>query len=70
MATTKYLTKAQYSAAKARLTRAINSGDPVRIITAVTNEFDEWDERGVAYPDDWHRWERARQDAVMRQAFA
>lgn len=63
MTTTKYLTKAQYSAAKARLTRAVNSGDRHKVIDTVRAQFAAWDEGDYAYPDDWHRWERALRDA-------
>lgn len=61
--TTKYLTKSQFSSAKSRLTRAINSGDRQRVIDTVDRQFAEWDAGGYAYPDDWHRWQRARDDA-------
>lgn len=61
--TTNYLSKAQYSAAKGRLTRAVNSGDHKRVIATVNAQFAEWDDGDYAYPDDWHRWERARYDA-------
>lgn len=60
---TRYLTKAQFSAAKARLTRAVNSGDPQKILDTVAAQFDAWDDGDFAYPDDWHRWERAQYDA-------
>lgn len=63
MSTTKYLTQAQFSAAKSRLTRAINSGDPRKVIDTVTAQFAEWDAGDYAYPDDWHRWQRASEDA-------
>jgi hypothetical protein len=61
--TTKYLTRAQFSAAKSRLTRAVNSGDPQKVIGEVNETFAEWDAGGFAWPDDWSRWERARYDA-------
>lgn len=70
MTTTQYLTKKQYSAAKARLTRAVRSGDRQKVIDTVTAQFAEWDAGDYAFPDDWHRWERARQDARMMQAYA
>jgi hypothetical protein len=63
MTTTQYLTAAQYRAAKARLTRAVNSGDTRRIIDTVEAQFAAWDEGNFAFPDDWHRWERAAFDA-------
>ena len=60
---TKYLTKAQYRAAKSRLTKAIRSGDNQRVIDTVNAQYREWQEGNYAYPDDWHRWEIARLDA-------
>lgn len=62
---TNYLNKQQFSSAKARLTRAKNSGDPQRIIDVVDAQFREWDDGDYAYPDCWHNWQRARMDAEM-----
>jgi hypothetical protein len=67
---TTHLTNAQFRAAKAALTRAMNSGDPQRVIDHVAATFDRWDRDGVAYPDDWHRWQMAAYDARMEQAYA
>jgi len=64
---TTYLTNQQFKAAKAALTRAVRSGDRQRVIDHVAATFDRWDRDDVAYPDDWHRWERARQDALYLQ---
>lgn len=60
---TNYITSKQFRAAKARLTRAINSGDPHKVVAEVTATYAEWDDGDYAYPDDWHRWERALRDA-------
>lgn len=68
--TTNYLTKAQYRAAKSRLTRAVNSGDPRKVIAVVEETFAEWDAGYFAYPDDWHRWEMARYDADLAARLA
>lgn len=68
--TTNYLTRQQVSQAKARLTRAIRSGDHARIIEAVEATYAEWDDGDFAYPDDWHRWERARLDAEIALRYA
>jgi hypothetical protein len=57
-----YLTKQQFAQAKARLTRAIKKG-PQAVIDEVNRTYREWDNGNFAYPDDWHRWERARDDA-------
>jgi hypothetical protein len=62
---TNYLTRAQFSACKSRLTRAIRSGNSQRVLAVVEETFAEWDAGDFAYPDDWHRWERARFDAEM-----
>lgn len=59
---TNYMTKQQYSQAKARLTRARKKG-PQAVIAEVTRTFDQWDDGHYAYPDSWHDWERAREDA-------
>jgi|RhiMethySRZTD1v2_1073278.scaffolds.fasta_scaffold1235585_2 tellurite resistance-related uncharacterized protein len=66
---TKYLTKAEFSKAKAALTRAKNSGDPHKVVDTVDKTFAAWDDAGVAWPDDWHRWERARDDAKVALAY-
>ncbi len=63
MTTTNYLTQKQFRDAKSRLTRAINSGDNARVIAEVDKTYAEWDDGHYAWPDDWHRWERARSDA-------
>ncbi len=68
--TTNYLTKGQYSKAKRRLTKAQRSGNPQNVIDAVGYTFAEWDDGDFAYPDDWHRWERARADAEMQIRYA
>lgn len=60
---TQYLTNAQYRADKARLTRAINTGEPARVIAAVTVTVRAWLKGDYAWPDDWHRWDIALRDA-------
>jgi hypothetical protein len=67
--TTQYLTKQQFATAKSRLTRAQNTGNPQKVIEAVEQQFNEWDAGDYAYPDDWHRWERAKMDAEMALAY-
>jgi hypothetical protein len=67
---TNYLTAAQYKADKRRLTAALNRGDANDVIYVVTATFAEWDAGDFAYPDDWHRWERALRDAEMTVAGA
>jgi hypothetical protein len=58
---TLYVTKQEYRAQKARLTRAKNSGDPLAVLAAVEKTLDEWS--GKAWPDGWHRWSVALGDA-------
>lgn len=48
---------------KAALTRAINSGDPNKVVLACRKAVQEWDEIG-AWPDHWSRWQRALDDAL------
>ena len=48
---------------KAALTRAINSGDPHKVVAAVEKAVREWNEWGT-WPDGWHRWNIAYQDAM------
>jgi hypothetical protein len=51
---------------KARLTRAINSKDPERVLLACRDTVREWSEPPFngAWPDDWARWQRALDDAL------
>ena len=57
--------KRRSPALKAKLTRALNSADDVgkgqRVLRAVAENIIAWDEIG-AWPDDWHRWQRALDD--------
>jgi hypothetical protein len=52
-----------YPKQKAALTRAQNSGDPNRVVAAVEKAVREWNEVG-AWPDGWHRWNIAYNDAI------
>lgn len=47
---------------RAALTRAINAGDPKKILETANRALAKFDE--IGYPDQWHRWQRARDDAV------
>lgn len=51
---------------RAALTRAINSGDPEKVILAARDAVREWNQRGAMWPDDWSRWQRAVDDALPR----
>lgn len=67
------LTQAEYRRLKTRLTRRLNdfkdkarwTGDRAdmanKLLDEVLYALDIFDEKG--YPDDWHRWERAKEDA-------
>lgn len=57
-----YVSNAEYSRQKSALTRAINSGDPDKVIATCRKTVGEWD--GKAWPDDWHRWNIALGDAT------
>jgi hypothetical protein len=65
---TQYLTKQQFSNAKRRLTIALRSGDARKVIAEVDATFADWNDGDYAYPDDWARWQRARDDAEMALA--
>jgi hypothetical protein len=68
-----------YPIQKAGLTRAINqwkkTGDPKPVVVACENAIRQWNIIG-AWPDGWHRWNIALQDATgwsldeMEEAFA
>ena len=58
---TRYITNADFRRQKTALTRAINSGDPVKVLDTVEKTLDEWN--GKAWPDAWHRWSVALDDA-------
>jgi hypothetical protein len=57
----RHLTKKEHSAQKAALTRAINSGDPEKVVAACRSALRTWE--GKAWPDDWSRWNIALWDA-------
>jgi len=58
---TEYITNADYRRQKSALTRAINSGDPLKVLDTVEKTLDEW--HGKAWPDAWSRWRNAVEDA-------
>lgn len=59
-----YLTNQQYRSQKAALTRAVNSKDPAKVERTVRQTVAIWEGGGYAWPDDWHRWQRALDDAT------
>lgn len=62
------LTQAEFTKLKSKLTRAINSKDDAKIIKTCDEALEIFDAKG--WPDDWRRWERAKEDAVLRQRYA
>lgn len=52
----------EYPKLKGALTRARNSGDPVKVLRAVERFLKLSDEVGCM-PDDWSRWRNALEDA-------
>lgn len=48
---------------KAALTRAIKTGDAEKIAKVCKASVTEWNEIG-AWPDNWHRWQVALNDAM------
>ena len=49
---------------RAALTRAVNSRDPAKVILAAQKAVSEWNQPGMAWPDDWSRWQRALDDVL------
>lgn len=56
-----YIPPATYRALKSRLTRALKSNDPTRILTECEHAFAVFEDH--VWPDDWHRWNIAEGDA-------
>lgn len=55
--------KREWPKQKAALTRAVKTGDPVKIADVCIKAVAVWDQIG-AWPDDWSRFERALNDAL------
>ena len=51
---------------KSALTRAINSGDPDKVVAACRKAIAVWDKAG-AWPDNWHTWNIALRDATGQE---
>lgn len=54
--------KREHPKHKAALTRAKNSGSPLKVLAAVEKAYDAFDTWG-AWPDDWAAWRVAAWDA-------
>ena len=55
-----------FSKQKGKLTRAINSGDPDKVILACRDAVRDWGQPPFngAWPDAWSRWQNALDDAL------
>lgn len=51
----------EYRLQRTALTRAVNSGDPAKVVAAVEKALREWE--GQPWPDEWSRWRNALDDA-------
>lgn len=63
-AASQYVTKDEYKRQKTALTRAVNTGDPVKVLEVCEKVLEEWN--GKAWPDDWHHWCVALTDAWFK----
>ncbi len=54
-----------YPVMKAALKRVVASGDPDAIIRHVDAAMARFEE--IGYPDQWHDWERAKEDAQAQK---
>jgi len=55
----------QFKRQKAALTRAVNTGDPNKVVEACEKAVKEWNADfpcAGSWPDDWSRWQRALDD--------
>lgn len=59
----RYITQADYRRQKTALTRAINSGDPLKVLATVEKTLGEWGDK--AWPDAWSRWSVALYDSWL-----
>ena len=56
----------KYVQFKSKLTRAINSKDPEKVLTEVKAFEDYYKQSKDGIPDDWARWQRAADDATVK----
>jgi len=54
------LKKSTLTKLRAKLTKAINSGEAKKVLSTVEEAYKIFEKEG--YPDDWSRWERAKED--------
>ena len=55
----------QYRLQKAQLTKAQNAKDWPKVIALADTFEKHWEQRGIGVPDDWARWQRAKEDAQL-----
>lgn len=55
------LSQTEYRSLKSKLTRAKNSKDPQKLLEVAEAALARFDE--VGYPDSWHTWRVAAEDA-------
>lgn len=63
----RYITNDEYRRQKTALTRAINSGDPKRVLATCERTAEEW--ASTVWPDDWSRWPNALRDAASKARY-
>lgn len=61
------LSQKELTSLRRRLTTAVKSKDKAKIISTCDAAMRVFEAKG--YPDDWSRWERAKQDAQMARIF-
>lgn len=49
---------------RAALTRAVNSGDPERVVLVCRDAVREWNQPGCMWPDEWALWQCALDDVL------
>ena len=59
-----YISNKDFRRQKTALTRAINSGDPIKVLLTCRATYQEWNDNNVIWPDDWARWRNAWDDAL------
>lgn len=52
-----------YSQQKAALTRAMKSKNYAKVVAECERVITEWENLPYGWPDDWHRWNIALEDA-------
>lgn len=61
------LSQKELTTLRRRLTAAVNSKDQQKIVSTCDAAMRVFEQKG--FPDDWSRWERAKQDAQLDRIF-